>query len=114
MTASGHTSGSVVVGVTAATTILAGLAVVSRSITRITVVGQFGADDVCILIAMVRKAMIRADEALSLTCLKALSVALTITMCEQGKIYNPLYIKMARAKERSERGNGSTLFYSYQ
>lgn len=53
MTASGHTAPSVVVGVTAATTILAGLAVSMRLITRVTVVKRFGADDACILIAMV-------------------------------------------------------------
>lgn len=66
MTASGHAAPAVVVGVTVATTVLAGLAVASRLLTRLTVVKKGGSDDVCISIAMV------------------LSIALTITMCQQG------------------------------
>ena len=54
MTGSGHTAPAVVVAVTSATTILAGLAVFSRLITRVTVVKKGGLDDICIAVAMVR------------------------------------------------------------
>jgi hypothetical protein len=54
MAVSGHTSGAVVVGVTSATTILAGLAVLSRLITRVVVVRNAGADDFSISLSIVR------------------------------------------------------------
>jgi hypothetical protein len=57
MTLSGHTSGAAVVGVTSATTIVAGLAVISRLLTRIAIVRKAGYDDACISISMVRDQM---------------------------------------------------------
>lgn len=83
MTISGHTSGAVVIGVTSATTTLAGLIVIARLITRVLVVRKAGIDDVCILIAIVRHQFCYAMPLVADTS-QVLSTALTITMCQQG------------------------------
>lgn len=54
MVASGHASGSAVMGTTVAMTVLAALTVISRLFTRIAIVQKPGIDDICIAIALVR------------------------------------------------------------
>lgn len=68
MAASGHAPGSAVVGVTISFTVLAFMATVMRLYTRIGIVRNAGLDDIVITIAL------------------ALTIVLTVTMCQQGEL----------------------------
>ena len=83
---SGHAPGGAVVGVTIGMTILAGLAVAMRLMTRIRIVRNAGADDFLIVIALVSS--IRPfDASLQrlIDILQLFSIATTVTMCMQVK-----------------------------
>lgn len=67
MAASGHAPGEAVTGVTISFTVLAFMATAMRLYTRIGIVRNVGLDDVVITIAL------------------ALTIVLTITMCQQGE-----------------------------
>jgi hypothetical protein len=108
MAISGHTSGAVVVGVTSATTIIAGLAVISRLVTRIAIVRKTGIDDACISISMVRNPMYCVLP-LDADTVKVLSIALTTTMTQQGNTTPASLRRLARADSRSSIWHGTTL-----